>query len=162
MSKPLYELTAQYKALVDRIDDVDGYLVDDMALDALGAELEHKGAGIVHVLKTLEDEETAIGREVERLTARKRTLAQNRERLRDYVKRTMLDNQVTKLKAGTFSITVSNGPERVVIDDESKVPDSFMRIKKEPNKTAILEAFASAGECVPGTHVERSVALKIR
>lgn len=160
MARPLYELAAEYAALASDIDD--GVVVDDARLGALAGAIEHKGAGIVHVLAQLDADEMALKAEIDRLTARKRTIAANRERLRDYVKRTMLDNQITKVKAGTFSITVSDGPECVVIDDESKVPDAFMRVKREPNKTAILEAYKRDGECVAGTHIERAVALRIR
>ena len=160
MAKPLYELAAEHRALLDVIDD--GGVVDDMRLEALSGAIEQKGAGIVHVLRQLDADEEALKVEIDRLTTRKRVLCANRERLRSYVKRTMLDNQVTRIKAGTFSISVSEAGQCVVIDDEARVPDTFMRVKKEPNKTAILEAFTSTGECVPGTHVERSVALRIR
>lgn len=160
MGKPLYELVGAYGSLWQQMED--GQVVDEAQLDALGDALEHKGAGIVHVLAQLDADESLLRAELERLAERKRVLCANRERLREYIKRTMLDHQVTRLKAGTFSISVSEGAEKVVIDDETRVPDDFMRVRKEPNKTAILEAWKNDGELVPGVHIERAIALRIR
>lgn len=160
MSKPLYQLTSDYRALVERVED--GEVVDDETLSALVGELEHKGLAVVHVLRELELDIERFKTEEQRLAARRRAHEANREKLREYVKRTMLDHQVTKLKAGTFSITVSEGPEHVVVDDETKLPEAFVRVKREPNKSAILEAYKKDGELVAGTHIERSVTLRIR
>lgn len=46
-------------------------------------------------------------------------------------------------------ISVVNSPEKVIITDESAIPDAFMRITKEPNKAAIKNAMKS-GSIIPG------------
>ena len=163
MGKPLYELVGKYKALADRMDDGEAVTDEELAeLDAADEALEHKGRAIVHVLAQLDADESVLSAEIERLTLRKRALVANRERLREHIKRTMLDHQVTKLKAGTFSISISEGPDRVIVDDETKLTEEFVRVKREPNKIAILAAFKEHGELAPGVHIERAVALRIR
>lgn len=46
-------------------------------------------------------------------------------------------------------ISVVNSPEKVIVTDESAIPDAFMKITKEPNKTAIKNALKS-GTIIPG------------
>lgn len=46
-------------------------------------------------------------------------------------------------------ISVVNSPEKVIITDESAIPDAFMRITKEPNKAAIKAALKS-GNTISG------------
>ena len=69
---------------------------------------------------------------------------------------------ITKIKTDTHTITIGDGPQRCVVDDESLVPAQFTRTKVEVDKRAVLDAFKTDGECVPGTRVERSRALRIR
>ena len=66
-----------------------------------------------------------------------------------------------RIKAGTFSITVSEGAECVVVDDETRSPTPSCASERA-NKTAIKEAFQREGLCVEGTHIERAVQLRIR
>jgi hypothetical protein len=46
-------------------------------------------------------------------------------------------------------VSVVNSPEKVIITDESAIPDAYMKITKEPNKTAIKNAIKS-GTNIPG------------
>lgn len=46
-------------------------------------------------------------------------------------------------------ISVVNTPDRVIVTDESAIPDAFCKIIREPNKTAIKNALKS-GTYIPG------------
>lgn len=46
-------------------------------------------------------------------------------------------------------ISVVNSPDKVIVTDESAIPDAFCKITKEPNKTAIKNALKS-GTIIPG------------
>jgi hypothetical protein len=159
MGKPLYELTSDYVQLQQKLDD--GEDVTE-ALGQLSDALEHKALGIVHVLRELDLDIDKIRAEEQRLTARRRAAEANRERLREHVKQTMAATGTTKIKAGTISLSLSEGPDKVVVDDEALIPETYLRIKKEPNKTAIHDAYRETGECVAGSHIERVWALRIR
>lgn len=56
---------------------------------------------------------------------------------------------VKKLTLPVATINITNVSPSVIITDESALPDEFMRIKKEPNKTAIKAAL-EAGQSVSG------------
>ena len=69
---------------------------------------------------------------------------------------------VSKIKSATHTISVGDGPQRVVVEDEGAIPAEFLRTKIEIDKRAILVAMQSLGECVPGTRVERGRVLRIK
>lgn len=52
-------------------------------------------------------------------------------------------------KSPEFTVSVTPGRAGVVITDPAAIPDDFVRIKREPDKTAIGAALAS-GATVPG------------
>lgn len=163
MSQTLYEISSAYaevQAAIDADDDADEALSD--ALDKLTDQLEHKAAGLVHITRDLELNVDKLDAEIARLTARRRTAKAQLDRIKRYIKNGMTAAGLTRIKAGTFSICVYDGQECVVVDDESKIPDAYMRIKKEPNKLAIKDAYTTTGECIPGTRMERLVQLRIR
>lgn len=59
---------------------------------------------------------------------------------------------LTGLKSVALSeakVSVVNSPEKVIITDESAIPDALMKIVREPNKTAIKNALKT-GQHVPG------------
>lgn len=52
-------------------------------------------------------------------------------------------------KSPEFTVSITPGRAGVVITDPAAIPDDFVRIKREPDKTAIGAAIAS-GATVPG------------
>jgi phage host-nuclease inhibitor protein Gam len=58
---------------------------------------------------------------------------------RELIKKLMEIADVKKMEFATGTVSVTNKPPSVVILDESIIPDDFMKIKKEPNKTLIRE-----------------------
>jgi phage host-nuclease inhibitor protein Gam len=156
----LFDMTGRYAALAARIDQ--GEEVDEAELALLEDAIEHKSAAIVHLVRELELDIDKLDDELKRLAARKKTAQNNRERLRRYIETCMQQAGASKLKAATFSVSLSDGPECVVVDDEAAVPEEFLRIKREVNKSAILAAYKAHGELVPGVHIERGTRLVIR
>ena len=59
---------------------------------------------------------------------------------------------LTKLQAPDFTATLSAGRPKVTITDEAAIPADLSRVKREPNKTAILAAL-TAGREVPGAEL---------
>lgn len=55
----------------------------------------------------------------------------------------------TKWKSPEFTVSITPGRPGVVITDPAAIPDAFVRIKREPDKTAIGAAIASGAE-IPG------------
>jgi hypothetical protein len=67
-----------------------------------------------------------------------------------------------KWKSPEFTVSIQDGRAGVVITDPQAVPDQFVRIKREPDKTAIGAALAS-GNAVPGADMRNGApSLTIR
>ena len=69
---------------------------------------------------------------------------------------------VKKLTLPVATVNITNVSPSVMILDEAAIPDAFMRIKKEPNKTAIKAAMET-GQSVPGAVMSNgSTTISIR
>ena len=154
-----YELTGAYAELQDAAEQ--GEDVTE-ALAQVSDAIEVKAKNIASLLHSLTADVAAIHSEEKRLADRRRSLERNRERLREYLRSNMERMGVEKIRCPHFSLTLSAGPERVDIEDERAVPPEFTRTKVEVDKVSILRAWKEAGECVPGTRIERGTRLLIK
>lgn len=69
---------------------------------------------------------------------------------------------VKKLTLPVATVNITNVSPSVMVLDETAIPDVFMRIKKEPNKTAIKAAMET-GQAVPGAAMSNgSTTVSIR
>ena len=154
----LYEIAPEYRRLTECEED------DDTAalLTACADQLEAKVAALCHVVAELDGEAEQLRVEEKRLAARRASRENRAESLRDYLRTGMDAAGIAKIKTPTHTITIGDGPQRCVVDDELLVPAQFLRVKTEVDKKSVLEAYKTDGECVPGTRVERSRALRIR
>lgn len=158
----LYELAPAYAYLIDALDE-DGDASDGHAhLDALSDAIDQKAASIAHVLTQLDAEAEALRAEEKRLAARRQARERRAESLRDYLRMSLDAAGVQKIKSATHTISVGDGPQRVVVEDEGSVPAEYLRTKIEVDKRSILEAMKTLGECVPGTRIERTRVLRIK
>jgi phage host-nuclease inhibitor protein Gam len=155
----LYEIPSAYRDLADLAESGEDV---SSALATLDGELARKAEGVVYVLRNIDAEAEAYASEIKRLTDRKRAADANAERIRSYVRSTMEGSGITKIKAGTFSVTLGEGPERVEVDDESQIEAAFLRTKVEVSKSAILAHFKATGEIPCGVSITRGTRLVIR
>jgi hypothetical protein len=157
----LYELTGAYAQLQAAAEDGEDVSAQ---LEQLGDALEHKGMKLAAVLRGLRVNVEAFRQEELRLAARRKALEANAERIRESIRASMLQAGIRQIKAGTWSITLSDGPERVVVTDLNAVPDEYQRVtvKREVDKPAVLAAYKQDGEIIPGTSVETGTTLRIR
>jgi hypothetical protein len=81
---------------------------------------------------------------------RRREVLRNRvEFQRALIKRLMEVADQKSIDIPTAKISLGKSPAKVIITDETAIPDEFVRTKREPNKTAIKEALVG-GQDVPG------------
>lgn len=146
----LYELTGQYLSLAQLADDPDmppEALAD--SLEGLEGEIEIKAQALLQVVAGMEGDTVAIDAEIKRLQDRKRVIQNRANRLRDYLYRNMVATGISKIDCPLFHITLTKPRPTVVIEDESRIPDQYMKTTKAPVKADILKAL-KAGEDVPG------------
>ena len=141
MSKPLYELAAEHRALLERaldagtVDETTGEVIPapDFAVDLALSQMDLNAKVKVRmaICAELTHRATALSDESARLYQRAAALKKAADRLRDDTARTLHDLGVKTVEAGTFRVTVCVGPEKVVVEDETKVPEEFQRVKVE-------------------------------
>lgn len=89
------------------------------------------------------------GAYIKRLQDRKARLEHREYMLRLLIMRLFNHANIRKMELAEGTAYIRNNPAKVVIVEEAAIPDEFMRIKKEPDKTKIKAAL-QAHEIVPG------------
>jgi hypothetical protein len=109
-----------------------------------------------------EEQADAVQRMIDKLRGRKDRLEHGAETLRNAALEVMQEAGMGKVWAADLSASIGQGPARVIVTDEAAIPDSFMRVTKAPNKTAIGEMLRRGGE-VPGCNLSnRPSVLRVR
>lgn len=162
----LYELTAEYQQLLELAEDPDipeEALAD--SLEALGMDIEDKADGYAKVIAQLNADAAALKAEIDRLTARKRTIERNVDRMKESLKTAMILTGKTKFKTELFSFNVQKNPVAVVIDEQyiENIPEEYL-IPQDPKvDKQKLKDDLKAGRDLEGiAHLEQTVGVRIR
>ena len=144
----LYQLTGQYQFLLSLMEDpdTDPQIVED-SLEAISGEIEAKADGYAMVRAELMNQSAFLKAEIDRLTARKRVIDKNTERLTENLQNSMISTGKIKFKTPLFSFSIAKNPPKVVIDDPRRIPEAYL-IPQEPkiDTAAIKNALKDADE----------------
>jgi hypothetical protein len=131
------DITEDERLLLDSIEgEAEG---DPLAvIDRLVAAAIHANdmAEIAHVRAT-------------ELAERKARFKRRNEQLRGVVFSMLEALEVRRIERPTYSASVRVGQPKVILTDDTKLPEEFIRIKREPNLSAIGAAL-KAGEQIEG------------
>lgn len=156
----LYELTQDMLYLQSLLEE--GEIDEQVYHDSVeGMCVEGKIENICKFVKNLEHKAAAYGKEIARMSARKKTIENSIKRLKD----SMLEHMVTvghqKVEAGVFSVSVGTA-KSVHVWDETLIPEEYLVHQPDKvDKTAISKALKE-GEDVPGAEVVESPYLTLR
>lgn len=70
--------------------------------------------------------------------------------IRHYIKIIMEAAKLERAERPAATVSIAAGRPKVVITDETRLPDFCVRIKREPNKEAIAKAFKEGNREIPG------------
>lgn len=137
----LYALTgklAELQAMADT-DDVSLKEALQNAMDEIQGDFNLKADNIVMLRRNIESDVTAIDAEIERLTELKRIKSNSVTQIGDYLRRNMEAANIKSIKRPLFTITLAQGKEKVIVDNEDAVPDELTSVKTSiaPDKNAI-------------------------
>lgn len=145
------------KAIELGFDPETGEILDESALEQLQMDRDEKIENICLYIKDLVAESKALADEAKALTERKERSAKKAESLKNYLQ-AMLDGQKWKSSKAIVSYRKT---QSVVVDDMDALKPEFLRIKKEPDKTAIKEVLKAGAE-VAGAHLEDKQSMSIK
>src|SRR5258708_5799469 len=170
MSTSLYHEIATAAWLVERIRAVFPDADEELLATAVEGETNLTEC-VVHVLRSAEDDRTlsaALHIRIAELEERKDRLDRGIERKREIAVAAMERFSLRKVTAPDFTATLTPSPVKVIIIEQSLIPESYMRQKPppppEPDKNLIRAALQD-GQTIPGAtlsnpghhvHVRRS------
>jgi hypothetical protein len=162
MSLPaLYKLTDDFSQLMDLDGDEE---VVNALVEIVAGEIEKKAENICKFVKILESTAVQFKDEEKRIADRRKSMEGKAERIRTYMRDSLLSANIDKLTAGTFKVAVSLSPGSVAIDDMASIPPRFLTVIPEqyvPDKAAIKAAIKADPHSVPGAHIEAGYMLRI-
>lgn len=104
------------------------------------------------LLTEMRDNETlaeAAASRIGKIRERQTRLTHRAQFYRSLMHRMLTVTGIQSVALAEAKVSIMKSPDKVIITDESAVPDAFMKITKEPNKTAIKNAIKT-GTYVPG------------
>ncbi len=158
MSTPLYDISAEIKKLESMEAEGDKSLEEAIAnsLDDLNLSFNEKIDNIIKLEHSMSGDVVLIDAEIKRLQERKEGIKKRQASLKLYVISNMKALHKSNIKTALFSVTNISGRDKVIIDDESKIPNDFINIKitETPDKKALLKAMKEGS--ISGCHLEKS------
>lgn len=113
---------------------------------------------LAEIVRRIEDTASlrdGVSERIRELTDRKSRFERRVEALRSMAFKVMNTADLQKVELPTATLSIRNGAPQVVIHDSTSLPADCLRIKTEPDKTAIKEKL-KAGGAVPGAYLSNS------
>lgn len=154
----LHEITDKHRELMtlaETDEDMAQAVADTM--ESIEGEFEDKALSLMAVMDNIGESIPAIDAEIARLTARKKTIVNKQESMKNYLKMNMEASGIKKITCPLFTITLAKGRDIVQIDDVDKIPADYLNIKTSyaPMKKEILAALKE-GEIIEGATLTKS------
>jgi sugar-specific transcriptional regulator TrmB len=113
---------------------------------------------LAEIVRRIEDTAAlrdGVAERIRELAERKSRFERRVEALRSMAFKVMNTADLKKVELPTATLSIRNGAPQVVIHDSNSLPADCLRIKTEPDKTAIKEKL-KAGGVVPGAYLSNS------
>lgn len=154
----LRELTGALLELYELADEQELDVTD--TLDLIEGEYTEKVENYAIFIKQLQSDADALKEEIDRLTARYKTLNNNIDRLKTNLMESMIASGKDKVKTLLFNVSV-RGYESVVVDDPTAIPEEFLKYSEPTVNKFELKKALKEGE-VSGAHLESKPGISIR
>ena len=160
--RSLYSITEEMQSWIDKVEDNDGVVTDELLLELDGIEgsFEDKAEAYAAVIKTYEAEEAVLTAEIQRLTARRTSRQNNVKRLRGNLVQAMQLFGLSKHKSPRWTISLRSSVSAQVVD-AAQLPEEYWRIERKPAISDISAAL-KAGQEVKGATLAESHSVQIR
>lgn len=162
MSITLYQLAEEYQTALDaiQIDEETGEVIGFEKVMAIEDQYDQKAVNCALFLKSLEAEARAIKEERAALDQRAKQAQKKLDRIRAYIASCMQMAGKEKIEDPRVRLSFRKS-KKVQVLNESLLPARLLRIKAEPDKTAIAQEL-KAGQNVPGAELRNSLSLQVK
>lgn len=161
--KPLFEISNEYTALIQELENADE-LTDEHVklLNQLDGDLNSKALNVGAYIKNIQLESESIDHVIKDLGARRDKLEKKIERLKDYLKINLEKCSIKEIKSPLFDIKVRNNPPHVVVIDEALIPADYIKetVMRRIDK-ALISQELKKDIFIPGAMLEQNTSLQI-
>lgn len=154
MTKQLYKLTEDYKALEILLED-ETFRPDDIhnMLKEIKQEMGDKVENIAKLILSLQAEAEMIKQEKERLNSRQQAHLNQATWLKGYILNEMITVGISRVKRELLTVSVQDSPPSAEVVALELIPEEFLKVISEPKRQAIIEHFKATGEIIPGINI---------
>lgn len=118
-------------------------------------ELHEFLARVVARMQDTDAKIDGIGNLIAALKARCDRFEQRSDAMRGLMFKILVQVGVKKLELAAATLSIRAGVPKVIVTDEARLPESFIRIKREPDKH-LIASHLKAGERVEGAELSNS------
>lgn len=149
----LYDIDVNLRALWNKIAEQEGEITEEdmQMLNELEIAKTDKLEGygvIIREMKSEIDECDAEMKRIKEIADRKKNAM---ERLKNSLQEFMIGNEIDKFESVKVKLSFRKS-QSLEIEEDAIIPEDLMRIKREPDKTAIKEFIVNGGE-LQGVHL---------
>lgn len=158
----LYEITGEFLRLYELATTMEDLKAFSDTLEGLQGDLAVKAKGYVEVMKQIEMEANECDAVIQKFTEKKKARENAYSRMKSALYDAMNTAELKELEAGDYMLKIipNGGVAPLVISGD--VPDNFMKLKYEADKTLIRKALEEGKE-LPFAHLEpRGTHLEIK
>lgn len=158
----LYKIDLEYLKLMELLDESDGEITEEVGdlMEQNQNLAENSLKNYTFMVRNLEGDINAIDAEIKRLTAMKKSKDRSLEVLKDGITFTMKVRDLDKFDGGTFKLSFRKSTS-LVIDDEGKVPEQFLKLHTTIDKQAIKDTLKGGFTCTYA-HLQENDNLQIK
>ena len=162
--KPLYEID---QAILDCVDLETGEILDPEKLDALQMEREQKLEGVALWVKDLKAEAEAVKAEADKLTARKKSLENKIDGLKQWLLYALNGEKLKTARCNVYQthsqkLNVPDEPGLISFLQTLEEPEKFLRFKDPELKKDDIKKALKEGYEIPGAALEETEGLVIK
>lgn len=158
----LYELTQNYLNLLDLLENPEvPKEVIESALEEVEGNFEDKAENIAKLIRSLEFDIKGYKEEESRLSARRKTLENKVQGLKEYLQSSMKALERDSIKGKLFTVYTQKNQPSLIIEDIDKLPKEYKRTVEESDNKKIKEGLLNNLK-IPGARLERGESLRIR
>jgi len=116
-------------------------------IEAIGPEFDAVVLQAADVIRMLEIKREAAKKEKKRFADLESNLQEKEDRLREYIKRSMINANRPKVSGDQGTVSVGKGRDKIQVDDLDLVPKEFLKIEVTPRLQEIGKFLASGKPC---------------
>ena len=161
--RSLYEITGDFLTLMEMLEDADedSQMIID-TLEGMGGELEVKAENYAKIIRYMQGDAEILDKEAKRINAKKKTIENNINRLKDTLMNSMILTEKEKIKAVLFSFTVKSNPPKLIIDDLDRIPKKYKIPQPDKIDEAGIKEYLKGNKKLAYAHLESGKSLLIR